>query len=495
MSAGWPALLAGCFWLLVVEVAVAAVNYLRIKAQVDVGHMAVLGAGHAVGVIVLLGLARYSGWRRRLASLARPFESARGLALLLLVGAALRLVWIVAVPTPTYSDGAVYDLLARRLLETGVYDTGESRAYWPPGYPFWLAGVYAVFGASTLVAKIAGLCLAGLSEALCWVWVRRYAGPRAAAVAVLLLVCWPGRTLHLDLLSYEDLVIAATMLSLVLMPDVRHSAGGWWRWIAAGLALGVACFARSTLALLVPAVAVWLILQGVAWRRVLAVSVVYTLAMFAVLTPWMVRNYQVFDAFVPLTTNAGANLYHSVAPGSDGGFYAPAERAIRAAAGHRSDDELVRNAVGLGLAFETIRDDPGRAVYRTLVQKPALYLGSHNVVASLEAYRSIWPEAPNLARAVKAGGLLACNAYYVVLMLCPLLLVRRVTTRLRQQPAAALCLMIFLSGFVVHSVFQAQARYHLVYLPYWAMCLAMLWAGVQASSAAVASPAGHCSGR
>ena len=471
------ALLAGLFWFVVADVAVAAVNYLRGRAEAGGLQLISLGAGHAAGALVLVALYRFAGLRHRLAGLVRPFETVRGVFALLAGAAAVRLGWVIAVPTPAYSDGAAYSALARILLETGAYDNGESQAYWPPGYPFWIAGVYAVFGRSLLAVKVSAIILAGLSEWFCWVWVKRYANRRTAALAVLLLVCWPSRTLHLDILSYDDLVVATVLLSLVLLPDPRagkQGAGSWWRWLLAGLVLGGTCFVRSTLALVVPAVGVWMVLQRVRLHRALAATAVYGAAMLLALVPWTVRNYSVFNAFVPLTTNAGWNFYNSFAPGGDGGFYGPGKEALQEAAGAEADDELARNATAFRLAFETIHDDPWRATYRALVQKPILYLGSDNVLAWVDAYQAIWPNHPLFASALKAAGLFFCNAYYVVLMLCPLLFVRRVAACLRERPAAALCLMVFLSGLFVHTLFEAQARYHLIYTPFWTMCLAIM---------------------
>jgi len=82
------------------------------------------------------------------------------------------------VPTRPVSDHAVYHGLAVRLVETGTYDTEKHRAYWPPGYPAFLAALYGVFGVSVLTAKLGNVLLAGLvvGELLGWIPPHRPVG-------------------------------------------------------------------------------------------------------------------------------------------------------------------------------------------------------------------------------------------------------------------------------------------------------------------------------
>src|ERR1044072_931220 len=72
-------------------------------------------------------------------------------ALLVLVALGFRLFVALRLPNDEPDDGRVYSQLARNILEQHVYSHESQAPYAPsiirlPGYPLFLAGVYAVFG-------------------------------------------------------------------------------------------------------------------------------------------------------------------------------------------------------------------------------------------------------------------------------------------------------------------------------------------------------------
>lgn len=482
-------LLALGWWGTAAVVIAAAVKYSAQQVSEGLAHAA-LCAGHAVGLGAAAWVAlRPPRWRLTL-NAGRLLSTQRRVLIWLLLVAAVRLVWIWAVPTTPYSDGAIYEGLARRLLATGEYNSGMSRAYWPPGYPLWIAGVYALFGPSIAAIKISHVLLAGLTEWCLYRWVRGWAGVAPAALAVLLLAAWPSRAVRLDLLSYDDLAMFLVAAALALMPRwtggfadrsgivgpvrllVGRSLGRWW---VSGILLGAAALTRPPLVLVGAAVALWLAVQGGAGRpRVLGAAALIA-GMAAVMVPWGVRNQQVLGRFVPLTTNSGVNLYLSFAPGGDGAYFAPAHTELVAATGgDRAASELAIDRAGWRRTAELVKADPAAVLYRALVQKPVHYFGSDNVVASLDAYRALWPGQPAPAAALKTAALLACNAYYMLLMLAPLLWVRHARRGIMHSTVATLSLLIFFSGCLVHIIFPAQPRYHIIYMPFWTTAVAVL---------------------
>src|SRR5678815_1728138 len=72
-------------------------------------------------------------------------------ALLLLLALSFRLFIALRLPNDEPDDGRVYSQIARNLIEQHVYSHDSQPPYAPslirlPGYPFFLIGVYKVFG-------------------------------------------------------------------------------------------------------------------------------------------------------------------------------------------------------------------------------------------------------------------------------------------------------------------------------------------------------------
>ncbi len=216
-----------------------------------------------------------------------------------------------------WMDTETYLEPARALARFGTYAAGPSRLKTPevvrtPGYPLIAAGLFRVFGESSLSLSLSLFGLVASTATLVLVLTRfRYAiGGRASALAAILLALDPGSFCRsLEVLSettFAFLVVAA--LAFLATGDSRRelsvaSAG------ASGLLMACATLVRPILLWFLP-VAVLL----VAWfelrrkRRWLVVTAFAFLALFPPFL-WMARNERLGGRFV-LTPVAGHQLLH-----------------------------------------------------------------------------------------------------------------------------------------------------------------------------------------
>lgn len=187
----------------------------------------------------------------------------------------------------------------------------------PPGYPWFLAGVYALTDGSPTAAVVANQLAGLLSVLLAFVVARRVAGDAAGLLAGGVLA------LHWALVYFEGELHAPALLGLLelgLVAVLLRTARGRAGWaLGAGLLLGAAALVRpNALAFLAVAVP-WLAWvrrrRGAAWGGpVLALVLGAGLA----IAPATVRNWRVSGELVPITANLGINLYLGNHEGADG---------------------------------------------------------------------------------------------------------------------------------------------------------------------------------
>src|SRR5687768_1005667 len=116
-----------------------------------------------------------------------------------------RIGWMLAVDAAPMSDQLWYfDRAAGLLNGEGYAVQGRPTAFWPVGYPAFLAGLFAVFGPDIEVAKAANLVLSALSMAFVYRISRRATGSETAAKAALVLaVLYPTLIFYTELLYSE----------------------------------------------------------------------------------------------------------------------------------------------------------------------------------------------------------------------------------------------------------------------------------------------------
>jgi 4-amino-4-deoxy-L-arabinose transferase-like glycosyltransferase len=238
---------------------------------------------------------------------------------LLLVGVGMGVALAVRVAVvlastglPLTSDPADYvrhavSIAAGHGYPPSVVAPGSS-ALRPPGFPWFLGGVFALTGDSEIAARLAQavvgtviVALTGAVAALVW---GRVAGLVAIGLAALYPPLIVGGAALLSEPLFTMLMLAAVVATLVHRRDRRARSAA-----AAGVLAGLAVLTRPNGALLV------LVLAGavgqVRARGLLGAARMPALlvaAAFLTVAPWTLRNAVVLHAFVPVSTNGGYTL-------------------------------------------------------------------------------------------------------------------------------------------------------------------------------------------
>jgi hypothetical protein len=234
----------------------------------------------------------------------------------------LRLLFLFRFPAVT-NDSFVYGDIAKNWLQHGIYGLSGpeeiSATYIRlPGYPAFLAAIFAVFGVehyrAALVVQVfvdIGTCLLIADMA------RRLVSPRAAKAAFLLAALCPFLASYAAAALTETLEIFFTALALDLAVAGLTNGKGIQAWLGCGVATGGAILLRPDGGLLLMAIELYLLLSLVRARRdkapagcrrprglnashILKAGMIVALVSLAPLVPWSLRNLHTLHRFQPL---------------------------------------------------------------------------------------------------------------------------------------------------------------------------------------------------
>jgi 4-amino-4-deoxy-L-arabinose transferase-like glycosyltransferase len=242
-------------------------------------------------------------------------QSARAFLIVIAGGVAVRLLALLIFgPDRTASgDPWAYVQMARALLHGDglminepLYGAGL-KAYYPPIYPLALAAFTGVLGFSTLTLIFMNSIFEALSAAI----LSRY-DVRAAAIYFL----WPTTVLNAVVAQKESLVCLFVVVLAHIAVDYRRELPP--RMAAAfGACSALLVLTQPALAFFPIALSIlFFAADGRRWGRSAGIAAVFGLL---VLLPWWIRNWLIFQRFVPFTTSAGLSLAYVV----NGGHVAP----------------------------------------------------------------------------------------------------------------------------------------------------------------------------
>ncbi|HKP92106.1 MAG TPA: glycosyltransferase family 39 protein [Thermoleophilaceae bacterium] len=228
-------------------------------------------------------------------------REARLLALLLVLGFALRVAFVVATHGhQLLGDELEYDSEGRfiadghwfwTLAPTGVPHAGMWKV---PVYPAFVGVLYKVLGEHPDRVLLVQTLIGPVTIFLTWVLARRLFGTRAAFVAAALVAICPFAWQFEVRLLAESIVTPLTLLFMIVLverPLTRR------RVVLVGVVLGAIILTRPSAVYLVPVVAVAFVLAGGLRRGALSTAAALAVTVLVV-APWVVRNHSVSGAWV-----------------------------------------------------------------------------------------------------------------------------------------------------------------------------------------------------
>jgi 4-amino-4-deoxy-L-arabinose transferase-like glycosyltransferase len=240
-------------------------------------------------------------------------------------------------------------------------------AWEPPLYPYLIGGVFKIFGiytyASAWVLLLINSLFAAFTTIPVFLIAHRTFGPRVAL--------WSARAWALNPYVWYwsihwiwDTTLTPLMLALIFLAALElQQWPGWQGWILFGALWGVGALANPTMLSFLPFCGLWIWRQR--FRRglpSLGGVVLSSCVFFLVLSPWLVRNYEVFGRFVFIRDDFGLQFRLGNSKMSDGMLFATLQPNLNKLELEKFQrmGEIVYEADCRRLAFEWIRAHPGR---------------------------------------------------------------------------------------------------------------------------------------
>ncbi len=255
-----------------------------------------------------------------------------------LAGLALRLFLVWRFPG-VVDDSRLYADIAKNWLHHGVYGVTNAGRIVPtlsrlPGYPAFLAGIFAIFGDDNFRAVLLIQVLFDLGT--CFLvadMARRLFSRRAAQAAFLLAALCPFLANYAAAALTETLEIFFTALAfdLVLRGVDGTTKSRRLNWIVCGFAIGASILLRPDGGILLASIGgylFWLLVKtitparakesmipGLVPRELIVAGILLAGAALVPLVPWTLRNLHTIHRFQPLAPRYATDADEFVMPG------------------------------------------------------------------------------------------------------------------------------------------------------------------------------------
>lgn len=370
----------------------------------------------------------------------------------------LRLPLLALNVVPTSDFEWYYDAARSIAAGDGFTDKGVLTAFWPVGWPGFLGSLLFVFGPHLWVGQCANLVLSiaviGLTA---MAGKRLFSDSPSWKLGILVIAILPNQIAYVPLMSVEIFFEFLLLLGFVLMTtqSVRTLA-------ASGLVFGVAALTK-TQAVFIPAV-LGLPLLSFGLGRWIRTVVLTGVVMAAVILPWTVRNYTVFHAFIPVSTNGGYTLLTGNNPSAQGGY--TANDPLVADLSKDPRDQVAMDRLERDRAWTWIGANPMAFVRLIPLKVWRLWSGDGEAEWLYQSGYAGYDMHSLPFRAVRVANQLL---YWVLLGLAAAS-VPRMWRRRRSMPVWCWSGWAAIGYFtVISAVFSGQSRFHFALMPFVAL--------------------------
>jgi 4-amino-4-deoxy-L-arabinose transferase-like glycosyltransferase len=312
------------------------------------------------------------------------------ISVILRVGVALYMGSDV-IQLPGISDQLTYHTLANRMLDGFPFSfdrpwwpatqANEPTAHWSYLYTYFLSFLYLIFNRNVLAARIFQVVLAGILQPLfLYLLAKNFTNKSIALIAAAWVAVYTYVIYYTAALMTESLFLTFLIAVFYFASEVKKQPAQWKNYILLGLFSAMTVLLRQVFLLFLPFLFLWVLwVNGkLMFRRTVLGLLISGLLILSGILPFTLYNYQRFQKFSLLNSNAGFAFYLANHPIYGTNF----EGILSPETGNYLEllpkdiidlDEISLDQALLSRGFQFIIDDPGRYVLLSLSRIPVLF--------------------------------------------------------------------------------------------------------------------------
>jgi hypothetical protein len=281
---------------------------------------------------------------------------------------------------------------ALRLHNEGIFVSNSGRAWEMPLTAVYIAAIKFIFSLNDqsiiLAVRFSQSILIIVQSYCAWLIAGYIFKNKQISLLSAGIIC-----IYPFFLFYQGLLLSETLFNTLLLCGIT-SAYAWqlsgtsinWRFFLALTFFGLATYTKGSLTLLPPIILLsMLFIKKVTLKDFFKIFVLSFSFYFLILSPWWIRNYLIFQEFIPLTTSSSFNLYlgnnsNNFLGGNSGDDADPQFISMVNAL----PNELDKSRIYKEVAYAFIKDNPERFINLSTLK----FFRFWNVIPNAESYNT-----------------------------------------------------------------------------------------------------------
>jgi 4-amino-4-deoxy-L-arabinose transferase-like glycosyltransferase len=239
------------------------------------------------------------------------------LLIILILSMALKIAIAYFATDPIIFDK--YPYFAKRVAQ-GI-DIGERMLDLSPFYLYANVLFLKIFGPNWEILTLLQALLGSMTCLVVYMIGVRLFGATTGFIAAVLLMLYGNVTLIELTLEPEAFVLFFNAMAIwaLFWAGDEHPPPYWpWRWLPAGILIGLSAITKANGLLILPGALIWIWLSVKTMQERFKAAAVLLLAAALLIAPITLRNYIRFQDFVLITADGGKVFFHGNGPGANG---------------------------------------------------------------------------------------------------------------------------------------------------------------------------------